>query len=151
MGIGIGMLVDLVRAQAQIAAARTDTTASACTPSRRASSSRRLPAGLVGVEQWPADGSAAKSLRSGIMLLLVGIVLFFAIDEAGGSEGALFGLIPAAVGIANLVYAAMLLEARKKTTPEVARAMPRSAIALRSRSETSAARTLSGAAASSCW
>jgi cadmium resistance protein CadD (predicted permease) len=41
------------------------------------------------------------------MLLLIGILLFFAINTAGGREGALFGLIPAAVGIANLLYAAI--------------------------------------------
>jgi hypothetical protein len=66
-----------------------------------------LPANLVGMSNGPATASAAKSLRSGIMLVLIGILLFFAIDVAGGREGALFGLIPAAVGVANLVYAAI--------------------------------------------
>jgi len=66
-----------------------------------------LPANLVSTSNGPATASAAKSLRSGIMLVLIGIVLFFAIGVAGGKEGALFGLIPAAVGIANLVYAAI--------------------------------------------
>jgi hypothetical protein len=41
------------------------------------------------------------------MLLLIGIILWFAIDRVGGSDAALFGLIPSAVGIANLLYAAI--------------------------------------------
>ena len=68
-----------------------------------------LPENLVGApsSNGPSTSTAAKSLRSGIMLLLIGIILYFAIDRVGGSEAALFGLIPAAVGIANLVYAAI--------------------------------------------
>jgi cadmium resistance protein CadD (predicted permease) len=66
-----------------------------------------LPPNLVGYSNGPSTASAAKSLRSGIMLLLIGVLLYFAIDTAGGREGSLFGLIPAAVGIANLVYAAI--------------------------------------------
>jgi len=66
-----------------------------------------LPPGLIGISNGPATASAAKSLRSGIMLTLIGILLFVAIGVAGGKEGALFGLIPAAIGIANLVYAAI--------------------------------------------
>jgi len=66
-----------------------------------------LPPNLVGMSNGPATASAAKSLRSGIMLTLIGVLLFVAINVAGGMEGALFGLIPAAVGIANLVYAAI--------------------------------------------
>jgi len=66
-----------------------------------------LPPNLVGMSNGPSTASAAKSLRSGVMLLLIGILLFFAIDVAGGREGALFGLIPAAVGVANLLYAAI--------------------------------------------
>jgi len=66
-----------------------------------------LPPGLIGISSGPSPSSAAKSLRWGIMLTLIGILLYVAIGEAGGREGALFGLIPAAVGIANLVYAAI--------------------------------------------
>ena len=66
-----------------------------------------LPPNLVGMSSGPSTESAAKSLRSGIMLVLIGVILFFAIGVAGGREGALFGLIPAAVGFANLVYAAI--------------------------------------------
>ena len=66
-----------------------------------------LPANLVGTTNGPSTASAAKSIRSGVMLLLIGIVLFFAISVVGAKEAALFGLIPAAIGIANLVYAAI--------------------------------------------
>jgi cadmium resistance protein CadD (predicted permease) len=55
----------------------------------------------------PSTASPAKSLRAGIMLVLIGVLLFFAIGQIEAEEVALFGLIPAAVGIANLVYAAI--------------------------------------------
>lgn len=73
-----------------------------------------LPANLIGTSNGPSTSSAAKSLRSGIMLVLIGILLFFGISVAGGREGAIFGLIPAAVGVANLVYAAIQWEKEKK-------------------------------------
>jgi preprotein translocase subunit YajC len=66
-----------------------------------------LPPNLVSTSNGPSTASAAKSVRSGVMLLLIGIILWFAIDRAGGSDAALFGLIPAAVGVANLLYAAI--------------------------------------------
>jgi Domain of unknown function (DUF6249) len=72
-----------------------------------------LPNHVVSGGNGPATASAAKSLRSGIMFTLIGILLFFAIDVAGGREGALFGLIPAAIGVANLVYAAIQWEKEK--------------------------------------
>jgi cadmium resistance protein CadD (predicted permease) len=80
-----------------------------------------LPPNLVGLSNGPSTASAAKSLRSGIMLVLIGVVLFFAIDVAGGREGALFGLIPAAVGIANLVYAAIQWDKEKADSTNVER------------------------------
>ena len=66
-----------------------------------------LPANLVSGGNGPATASAAKSLRSGIMMVLIGLILYVAIDRVGASEAALFGLIPAAIGFANLVYAAI--------------------------------------------
>jgi hypothetical protein len=66
-----------------------------------------LPTNLVSGSNGPATASAAKSLRSGIMMTLIGVILCVALNESGGREAALFGLIPAAVGIANLVYAAI--------------------------------------------
>ena len=50
------------------------------------------------------------------MLVLIGVVLYFGIIMTGGREGALFGLIPSAVGIANLVYAAIQWN-KEKTEP----------------------------------
>jgi hypothetical protein len=75
-----------------------------------------LPPNLVGMSMGngPSTASAAKSLRSGIMLTLIGVLLYVAIDRAGGFEGALFGLIPAAVGVANFVYAAVLWQKEKR-------------------------------------
>ena len=73
-----------------------------------------IPANLVGGSNGPSTSTAAKSLRSGIMLTLIGALLFFAIQTAGGTEGALFGLIPAAIGVANLVYAAILWQKEKR-------------------------------------
>ena len=80
-----------------------------------------LPPNLVGMSSGPSTESAAKSLRSGIMLVLIGVILFFAIGVAGGNEGALFGLIPAAVGFANLVYAAIQWNKEKAASTSVER------------------------------
>jgi preprotein translocase subunit YajC len=66
-----------------------------------------LPGNLASAGFGPATASAAKSLRSGIMLVLIGVILYVAIERVGASEAALFGLIPAAIGLANLVYAAI--------------------------------------------
>ena len=67
-----------------------------------------LPANLVhDSSNGPATATPAKSLRAGIMLVLIGVLLYFAILNVEAEEVALFGLIPAAVGIANLVYAAI--------------------------------------------
>ena len=80
-----------------------------------------LPENLVSGGNGPSTSSAAKSLRSGVMLLLIGIILWFAIERVGGNDAALFGLIPAAVGIANLLYAAIQW---KKEQAEEARNLP---------------------------
>lgn len=62
----------------------------------------------------PENGRKSGALRSGLIGLFVGIVLYFALREVAGSDVALFGLIPAAVGIANLL--AWFLEGRKVNT-----------------------------------
>jgi hypothetical protein len=80
-----------------------------------------LPPNLVGMSNGPSTSSAAKSLRSGIMLVLIGILLYFAIEVSGGHEGALFGLIPAAVGVANLVYAWIQWDKEKSGSRNVER------------------------------
>jgi hypothetical protein len=40
---------------------------------------------------------------------------------AGGREGALFGLIPAAIGVANLVYAAVLWRKEEQGRQDIRR------------------------------
>jgi len=65
----------------------------------------------------------ARMLRSGVLLLSLGIVLYFAIDAAGGEEGALFGLIPGTLGLANLAYAAVLFKKERETAMEKARSL----------------------------
>jgi len=61
-----------------------------------------IPAYLV------ADADSLAALRSGISLVLVGVVLYFAIAQGIDEGMAWFGLVPSAVGIANLLYAALL-------------------------------------------
>jgi hypothetical protein len=60
---------------------------------------------------WP------RAMRNGLMLLLSGIVLYFAVDHAGGSEGAMFMLIPAVLGLANLVYAGVIWKQEQDEPP----------------------------------
>jgi hypothetical protein len=60
---------------------------------------------------WP------RAMRTGLALLLVGVVCFFGIIGAGGEEGAIFALVPAAIGIANLVYAAVIWKQEKDEPP----------------------------------
>lgn len=63
---------------------------------------------------WP------RAMRTGLSLLLIGVVCFFGILRAGGDEGAIFALVPAAIGIANLVYAAVMWKQEKDEPPRVA-------------------------------
>ena len=58
-------------------------------------------------------GKRSNSLRSGLTGIAVGVVLYFALDELVGSRFALFGLIPAAVGVANLLF--YIIEGRRKS------------------------------------
>ena len=58
--------------------------------------------------------SRSGSLRSGLIGVGVGIVLYFALDRLAGDDIALFGLIPAAVGLANLIF--YVIEGRKAGT-----------------------------------
>lgn len=52
------------------------------------------------------------SLRSGLIGLGVGVVLYFALDRVASEDIALFGLIPAAIGAANLIF--YFIEVRRK-------------------------------------
>jgi hypothetical protein len=82
----------------------------------------RLAAIEKGLELPPDAGdpedagrrSRSGSLRSGLIGLGVGIVLYFALDNLAGDDIALFGLIPAAVGLANLIF--YFIEGRKSGT-----------------------------------
>jgi Ca2+/H+ antiporter len=74
-----------------------------------------LPRGLFDQNEQP---TVARSLRTGIIMLLIAVILYFAIDSVGASEVALFGLIPGAVGIGNLFYARMLHRQSKNAEPK---------------------------------
>lgn len=64
-----------------------------------------------------ADTSSARLLRSGISLILIGIVVYVATARAIDEDLALFGLIPCAVGVANLIYAALLSRRKQPAGP----------------------------------
>jgi len=66
----------------------------------------------------PNAPNPARVMRTGVLMLGLGIVLYFAIDAAGGREGALFGLIPATLGLANLAYALVLFKKEGKAEAE---------------------------------
>jgi Domain of unknown function (DUF6249) len=68
-----------------------------------------LPADPVEPETVKKTGG----LRSGLAGLLVGIVLYLALRAVADEDVALFGLIPAAVGLANLV--SYFIEDRRKS------------------------------------
>ena len=60
---------------------------------------------LRGDAPRPADGmKAGVNLLIGLVLLLAGAVLALALSAVAGSDVGLFGLLPAAVGLANLLY-----------------------------------------------
>jgi uncharacterized membrane protein HdeD (DUF308 family) len=60
-------------------------------------------------------------LRTGVFMLTFGIVLYFALDVVGASQAAVFGLIPATLGVANLAYAAVLFSNERKAEQQKAR------------------------------
>jgi hypothetical protein len=60
-------------------------------------------------EPPPKKGNA---LKSGLINLFVGIVLYVAIAAVAGDDVALFGLIPAAIGVGTLI--SYFVEGRKK-------------------------------------
>ena len=59
--------------------------------------------------------SPARSLRSGLVLLFVGITIATALYVENGGSGAIWGLIPAAVGLAHLIY--YFVEGRRSPPP----------------------------------
>jgi hypothetical protein len=50
-----------------------------------------------------ANAGKGSSLKSGLSGLLLGVVLYFALREVADDDIALFGLIPAALGVASLI------------------------------------------------
>ena len=56
----------------------------------------------------------ARILRNGVFMVSFGVVLFFALNTVGASEAAVFGLIPATIGLANLAYSAVLFDKERK-------------------------------------
>jgi uncharacterized protein DUF6249 len=56
----------------------------------------------------------ARVMRSGVFMLSLGIVLYFALITVGADAAAVFGLIPATIGLANLAYAAVLFDKERK-------------------------------------
>lgn len=56
----------------------------------------------------------ARILRNGVFMVSLGIVLYFALNTVGAEEAAVFGLIPATIGLANLAYAAVLFDKDRK-------------------------------------
>ena len=84
-----------------------------------------LPPGMIGdLAAKPARPKLApryiwpSAMRNGLALLFSGIVLYFALYDAGGREGAGFMLVPAALGLANLLYAAVLWQQEKNEPPQ---------------------------------
>jgi hypothetical protein len=65
--------------------------------------------------QRPGPAPKFVYLRRGVMLLLIGVVLFVGIDKAAGLENAWWGLLPSAIGVADLVL--YILMRRKDAEP----------------------------------
>jgi hypothetical protein len=66
-----------------------------------------------------AETSSARLLRNGISWILIGIIVYIATARAIDEDLALFGLIPCAVGVANLIYAALLARRKQPTVPQI--------------------------------
>jgi hypothetical protein len=73
-----------------------------------------MPASLLDDIDAP---NATRSMRSGLALTLVGVVLYFATRQFIDEDMALYGLVPSAIGVANLVYAAVLWRRAKAPPP----------------------------------
>ena len=61
----------------------------------------------------PEAGKRTGSLKSGLAGLFLGIVLYFALREVTDGQVAIFGLVPAAIGLANLI--SYFVEARRNS------------------------------------
>jgi hypothetical protein len=67
------------------------------------------------------EANPARVLRTAVFMVGFGIVLYFALKTVGASQAAVFGLIPATLGVANLAYAAVLFNNERKAADEKAR------------------------------
>lgn len=84
-----------------------------------------LPPMTLDIDAAPVTANTASNparvLRTGVFMLSLGIVLYFALDTVGADQAAVFGLIPATLGLANLAYAAVLFNKESKVPDEKAR------------------------------
>ncbi len=69
-----------------------------------------IPANLVSGKRDDANSGNAslRAVRFGLMMVGIGLVLYFALQRVTNDHVELFGLIPAVIGAANLVYAFLL-------------------------------------------
>lgn len=69
-----------------------------------------VPANLVSGKRDDANprNASLRAMRFGLMMVGIGVVLFFALQRVTNDHVELFGLIPAVIGAANLVYAYLL-------------------------------------------
>jgi hypothetical protein len=78
-----------------------------------------IPTGLVSgkAEDTNPRHAPLRAMRSGLTLLGVGVVLYFGLERLTGEDVALFGLIPAVTGAANLIYAGLLARKERESGP----------------------------------
>jgi hypothetical protein len=78
-----------------------------------------IPTGLLSRKTDDATPRNAplRAMRSGLTMLGIGIVLYFGLDRLTGGDVALFGLIPAVIGVSNLVYAGLLARKERDAGP----------------------------------
>lgn len=78
-----------------------------------------LPNGLVSgrTEDSNPRNAPLRAMRNGLTMLGIGIVLFFGLERLTGEDISLFGLIPAVIGVANLVYAGLLARKEREAGP----------------------------------
>jgi hypothetical protein len=78
-----------------------------------------IPTGLVSGRSEDTNPRHAplRAMRSGLTLMGIGVVLYFGLERLTGEDVALFGLIPAVIGAANLLYAGLLARKERESGP----------------------------------
>lgn len=78
-----------------------------------------IPTGLVSGKSEDSNPRHAplRAMRSGLTMLGIGVVLYFGLQRLTGEDVALFGLIPAVIGAANLLYAGLLARKERESGP----------------------------------